>query len=152
MKQTIRILLFIVLVTLMSVPLSCFFVDKIYYVVFEERPVLLDERVFYDGEMIGRIESQKLRTTENNEIIVILEIFIEEKHEHMMTDKVIFYVDKGRLIYDTIGDTGKSLSRKAKIIGFKTKTVFHIFKAKNKQKNLSETAVQKAKELYDKAY
>jgi len=149
MKQQIRLLSFMVF---MLMPLSCFFTDKTYYVVFEDRPVILNEKVFSEGFEIGKIESQKLKQADNGSMMIILEISIEKEYENLMKDNVVFYVDNGKLVYDTIGDTGEPLSRKSKILGFKGKTAWYIFKAKNKLKNLSEITVKKAEELYNKAF
>lgn len=136
----------------MLMPLSCFFTDKTYYVIFEDRPVILNEKVFSKGFEIGKIESQKLKQADNGSIVIILEISVEKEYENLMKDNVVFYVDNGKLIYDTIGDTGEPLSRKSKILGFKGKTTWYIFKAKNKLKNLSEITVKKAEELYNKSF
>ncbi len=149
MKQKIRLL---PLIILMLMPLSCFFTDKTYYVIFEDRPVILNEKVFSKGFEIGKIESQKLKQADNGSIVIILEISVEKEYENLMKDNVVFYVDNGKLIYDTIGDTGEPLSRKSKILGFKGKTTWYIFKAKNKLKNLSEITVKKAEELYNKSF
>jgi len=146
MKHKIRLL---PLIILMLMPLSCFFTDKTYYVVFEERPVILNEKVFSKGSEIGKIESQELKQTDKGNLMVMLEISVEKEYENLMKDNAVFYVDNGKLIYETVGETGKSLPGKSKILGFKGKTAFYIFKAKNKLKNLSETAVQKAEELYN---
>ncbi|MDM8525619.1 hypothetical protein QUF80_19795 [Desulfococcaceae bacterium HSG8] len=120
---------------------------KTYYVVFEDKPEIVNEGVFANNFEIGRISSQK----PGSEDMVIVTMSVQNENNHLMTDNVIFYVSDGRLTYDTVGDSGNPLQEGAKILGFTGKTGLYWFKTKNKIKNISGAAIDKAQELYDRA-
>lgn len=119
---------------------------KTYYVVFEDKPNVTNEGVYANDFEIGKIASQK----PGSEEMVIITISVQNEHNHLMKDNVVFYVANGRLEYDTVGDTGTPLSEGAKMLGFSGKTALYFFKTKYTIKNISNTAVDKAEELYNR--
>ncbi|HAO20981.1 MAG: hypothetical protein BWK80_07640 [Desulfobacteraceae bacterium IS3] len=122
--------------------------DKIYYVVFEGKPELSKGTVYYgDALEIGKILSQQPGA--NN--LYVAKISILNKYNDMMKDTAVFYAGDGKMMYDSVGEVGKPLTEGAKILGFTGKTGVLWFKTKSKVKSLSEAAVNKAQDLYNKA-
>lgn len=121
--------------------------DKIYYVVFEGKPKIVNDKVWYGETMeIGKILDQK----PSNDLFVAT-ISIYYKHNDLMKDNVVFYVSGDKLTYETVAETGKPLEEGAKILGFTGKTSLWMFKTKSAIKNFSDAAMTKAQELYNKA-
>ncbi len=80
--------------------------------------------------------------------IVVITIKITNKYKELIKDNGVFYVDEGKLIYETVGDSSSLLQPKSKILGFATKTDFLWFKTKYVLKDFTKTAINKAEELY----
>lgn len=121
--------------------------NKMYYVIFEEKPELATQEVYASGLEIGKISSQK----PSADGMVVAKISVENEHADLIRENVVFYVSEGKLTLDTVGENGNPLSEGAKILGFTGKTSLVWFKTKNKVKNISNAAVNKAQELYDRA-
>ncbi|MCP4107976.1 MAG: hypothetical protein GY749_20935 [Desulfobacteraceae bacterium] len=122
-------------------------VDKVYNVIFEKKPPMVKEGIFSKDIEIGKVLSQQLAADN----MAIAKISVKKEYASLMKSNVVFYVKDGRLEYEKIGEQGELLSEGAKILGFPGKTSLTWFKTKNKVKNLSNAAVDKAEELYNKA-
>ncbi len=128
----------------MNTPLPEF--DKVFYVMFEDNPELASNDIYLKGMKIGDIISQKSA----GEDVHVAKISIDPKYDDLMKDNVIFMVDDGRLEYDTVDEEGQDLNEGAKILGFTGKTSLYWFRTKNKVRNVSNAAVEKAEELYNR--
>ncbi len=120
--------------------------DKVYYVVFEDKPKLDSEDIYLKGLKIGEIISQK----DGPDDLQVMKISIHEKYDELMMDNVAFLVSDGRLEYETLADEGEPLNEGAKLLGFHGRTGLYWFKTKSTVKNASQAAMEKAEELYYK--
>ncbi len=102
--------------------------DKIYYVIFDEKPDLQVNTITSKGFEIGEVRSRTL--TGNNKIAV--KILIYEKHDHLMKDTAAFLVEEGRLEYASLGEGGEPLPEGARVLGFQGKTALYWYKMKRK--------------------
>ncbi len=122
-------------------------IDKVYNVIFEKKPEMVQEGVYSKELEIGEVLDQQ--SAANN--MGIVKISIKNEYDDLMKSNVVFYISDSKLQYDTIGDTGEPLSAGAKILGFTGITSLTWFKTKNKVKDFSNTAINKAEELYNEA-
>jgi len=122
--------------------------DKTYNIVFEDKPDILKNEVYANGIEIGKVVDKTLAS--NN--MVVVKISVKSEYNDLMKDNVVFFVSDGRLEYDKVGEEGKPLAEGAKILGFTGKPSLYIFKTKSKVKNLAGDAMNKAEELYNKAF
>ncbi len=120
--------------------------QKMFYVVFEKKPEITDKGVYASDFEIGSISSQN----PGPDNMVIAKIFVQNEHADLIRDNVVFYVSEGKLMLETVGESGTPLKEGDKLLGFKGKTSLYWFKTKNKVKNASNAAVNKARELYNK--
>jgi hypothetical protein len=122
--------------------------DKTYNVIFEDKPDILKNEVYANNVEIGKIVDKTLSS--NN--MVVVRISVKNEFDDLMTNNVVFYVSDGRLEYDTVGEAGKPLAEGAKILGFGGKPSLYLFKTKTKLIDISGAAVNKAEELYKRAF
>jgi len=123
------------------------FNDATYNVVFEEKPEILNKKILSKGFEIGSIVSQKLG--ENN--LVIVKISIKKDMKDLITSDTAFYVSEGTLIYKKLGANGAPVERGTAVLGFSSKSSMYWFQTRNKISELSDAAIIKARELYEKA-
>jgi len=122
-------------------------IDKVYNVIFEKKPEMVNKGVYSENLEIGEVLAQQ--SAANN--MGIIKISIKNEYDDMMKSNVVFYISDSQLKRDTIGDTGEPLSDGAKIMGFSGITSLTWFKTKNTVTDFSNTAIKKAEELYNKA-
>lgn len=116
----------------------------VFYVMFEKKPALFDQTVYFKGSEIGRIISQQF----GNLTITRLTIEIKSEHMEMMTSNAVFYTSGGKLNYATIENYGAPLPPLSKVLGFSSKGSIYWFKAKNLLNRSSDAALIRAIELY----
>jgi len=117
-----------------------------YSVIFNENPSLNENEVYSKGFKIGKVLSQKLE--KNN--LVTVNILIDENYQELMKTNTIFYISEGKLLYDTIEDEGEPIATGSKIRGFNNKTSMFLYKAKKIGKEMYNSSINKAKEIYEK--
>ncbi|MDM8542461.1 hypothetical protein QUF90_15405 [Desulfococcaceae bacterium HSG9] len=122
-------------------------IDKVYNVIFEKKPEMVNKGVYSENLEIGEVLAQQ--SAANN--MGIIKISIKNEYDDLMKSNVVFYISDSQLKRDTIEDTGEPLSDGAKIMGFSGNYSLTLFKTKNKVKDFSNTAINKAKELYNEA-
>ncbi len=121
--------------------------DKIYEVVFEDRPEIVKKEIYARGVELGKIISE----TSTPENTAIVRIAVQSKHSHLMKSNTVFYLSYGRMDYDALEDGGNPLPEGSKILGFDGIASLYLFKTKNNAENLSDAAIRKAQELYEKS-
>jgi len=119
--------------------------DKIYEVVFEDRPEIVKKEIYARGAEIGNIISE-MPIPENANVI---KIAVQSKHRHLMKSNTVFYLSYGRIDYEALEESGSPLAEGAKILGFDGIASLYLFKTETKAENLSDAAIRKAQELYD---
>lgn len=121
--------------------------DKIYEVVFEDKPELVKKEIYARGVEIGKIISE----TSSPENITLVKIAVQSKYNQLMKSSTVFYASYGRMDYDSLDEDGTPLSEGSIILGLNGQTSLYMFKTKSKLKNLSDAAIRKAEALYKKA-
>ncbi len=95
------------------------FGDKVYYVLFEEKPHMSDEKVYSRGYQIGEVINQSL----GGGNMIAVKIRIYEKYINLMRQNTIFVIDDvGRLNYDKAGRSDGPIREGANVPGFIGKT------------------------------
>jgi hypothetical protein len=120
--------------------------SNLFYVMFKDKPDLISNTVYLNGNDIGKILS--IKSGFNN----IAEVTITIKNEHIkkMNENVVFCSSNGKLEYITLKGAGGSLSKEAAILGFNSKLSLSWFKMKNTFTSAASEALKNARELHDK--
>ncbi|MEE9397822.1 MAG: hypothetical protein V3V31_12500 [Methylococcales bacterium] len=121
--------------------------DKIYTVIFEGDPKIIDKQVRSSSDIIiGDI----LQETPNGSDLTLVKISIEEAHTPMIQSNTVFVATDGYLKSDTVGKMGEPVSEGGRLLGFTGKTKLLWFKTKAKVSGLSKATKNKAAELYNR--
>lgn len=121
--------------------------DRVYYVVFEEKPRLKSDAIFMKTLRIGKVIGLKPA----GEGMYVAKISIDAKYKDLMRDNVAFIIDDGQLQYETVGDESGPLGEGGKLLGFSGRTRFTLFKTQNRFRGMSRTLMDKAEELYKRS-
>jgi hypothetical protein len=119
---------------------------NVFYVMFADKPSVIDNTVYFRGNEMGKILSRK----SGFDNIVEMKISILKEHRPKMKNNVVFLISKGRLEYDTFNGAGELISDGTALLGFNSKAALNWFKVKNVLGNLTLEASQKATTLFEK--
>ncbi|MFP4031996.1 MAG: hypothetical protein ACLFRG_01185 [Desulfococcaceae bacterium] len=121
--------------------------DRVYYVIFEEKPRLRNDAIFMKTLRIGKVIGLKPA----GQGMHVAKISIDARYKDLMRDNVAFVVDDDRLQYETLGDEGGPLGEGSKLLGFPGRTRFTLFKTQNRFRGMSRSVMDKAEELYKRS-
>jgi hypothetical protein len=121
--------------------------DRVYYVIFEEKPRLKNDDIFMKTLRIGKVIGLKPA----GEGMYVAKISIDAKYKDLMRDNVAFIIDDGQLQYETVGDESGPLGEGAKLLGFSGRARFTLFKTRDRFRGMSRSIMDKAEELYDRS-
>jgi len=121
--------------------------DRVFYVVFEDKPDLKENDIYSNGFKIGKVLSQEL----NDKNKVIVKIAIDGKRSQLIKSNTIFYVSEGLLEYETDVDEGKQIKEGSTLLGFSGKGEMLLHVARLKGGQYIDAAASKGKEIYDAA-
>ena len=149
-KLSCRLSVIILILTIMFAPLvsnASFLEDQFatFYVIFNDKPKLTEDKVYARGFVIGEILSQELSPN----LKVVLKIQVQAKYAQAITECSAFYAFKGRLIYGDLCQEGKVLSPGSKVLGFTSKQAFLAFKIKHCLEDIATKAREKVEELWE---
>jgi hypothetical protein len=99
-----------------------------YKVNFDRRPEISKRYVYSKGFEIGVVRNIYL--TPNNEVIVEIEVYSD--YDKIFRNRVVLYVENGRLMVSDLGETAFADSQR--IPGFHNKTCYYLWLVKNKVK------------------
>ncbi len=118
---------FWLIVALLAVTAGCVETKKdVYYVMFEENPLLFSDKVYSGGEEIGTITSRLVGFDNIAEVT----ISVAPAHKEKIGENAIFYVSAGRLERDIAGIAGPPLAPGEAALGFTSKTSLKWYKFK----------------------
>ncbi len=112
----------------------------VYYVMFEDNPLLFSDKVYSGGEEIGAIASRVVGFDNIAEVTITL----LPAHKEKIGGNTIFYVSAGRLEHDITGAAGSPLAPGDATLGFPSKSSLKWYKLKGV---LSRSTVKKTAEL-----
>lgn len=97
-----------------------------YAIFFDDRINLFEESVYYKGTAVGRVLSTEI-SSDNRAMVTIQ---VDSSHRYLMTDQATFYIDGGKLCYDSFKKFGNPIESGTRILGFSSKGSLRWFKAK----------------------
>lgn len=112
-------------------------------VMFEGRPRIYKQEIFYQGRSIGQILNQKA----GNGSVYKVSIQLTPEYGKEIGKHWVFYVDNGALNASRIAPTGQPLTAGDKTCGFNTKASLNWFKLKTLLTDRVYKASQKAEVL-----
>ena len=123
-------------------------VDKKGYVVlFDEKPKLYNDLIYYANQQIGQI----LSSTEGNAGVLKMVVDIEKDFVDDTGFNIAFYPDHGRLNVVRLQTEGPPVSGDELFCGFSSKAALNWFKFKTLLKNRIAAAQRRAQELHRKS-
>ncbi|MCP4690174.1 MAG: hypothetical protein GY859_19130 [Desulfobacterales bacterium] len=88
--------------------------SDVYYVMFEDNPLLISDKVYSGGEEIGKIESRVIGFDNITEVTISL----QSAHEEKIGENAVFYISAGRLEHDMMSPAGLPLDPGSAVPGF----------------------------------
>jgi hypothetical protein len=113
-------------------------------VLFDGRPHISHEAVYYNGKAVGKIGSTEVRGT----TVCRLTIIIAPEFKNQIGGNWAFYVDGGRLIAVRLNNSLAPPAEGAKLCGFNTKGDFAWFKFKTLLSDRVYHAIKRADALF----
>lgn len=114
------------------------------YVMFDGRPNLNDNQVYFSGRCVGEIKAKDYKGTTITRLLVT----ISPEYKDQFSDSWAFYADAGRLLAVRLQGGGTPLQNGDKLCGFSSKAAFNWFKFKTLLSDRTYKASKLAENLF----
>jgi len=114
-----------------------------YFVFLDDRFYLSEEDIYDKGTVIGQVLSSDISGDNKGRI----KVKIENSHQYLMTDQATFYIDAGRLYYDSFKKFGTPLENGSRLLGFTSEGALRWFKTRTLFSDPATVAARQAEVL-----